>query len=113
MQGPGRRSQIAVVAPTHTPPTSDELIETYRLSGRPEDFERIVTRWEKDHPEVELHRQITGRSARTVLLEATYDAQLLVLGRRGRGGLPHMMLGSVTQTLLSHTPCPVAVVGTR
>lgn len=78
-----------------------------------EDFERIVTRWEKDHPEVELHRQITGQSARTALLEATYDAQLLVLGRRGRGGLPHMMLGSVTQTLLSHSPCPVAVVGAR
>jgi nucleotide-binding universal stress UspA family protein len=78
-----------------------------------EDFERIVTKWEKDHPEVELYRQITSKSARAALLDAAYDAQLLVLGRRGRGGLPHMMLGSVTQILLSHTPCPVAVVGER
>jgi nucleotide-binding universal stress UspA family protein len=76
-----------------------------------EDFERIVTRWEKDHPEVELYRQVTSQSARGALIDAAYDAQLLVLGRRGRGGLPHMMLGSVTQALLAHTPCPVAVVG--
>ncbi len=76
-----------------------------------EDYERIVTAWEKDHPEVEVHRQITGQSARAALLDAAHDAQLLVVGRRGRGGLPHMMLGTVTETLLSHTPCPVAVVG--
>ena len=76
-----------------------------------EDFERIVTDWEKDHPEVQLHRQVTSRSARTALLDAAQDAQLLVVGRHGRGGLPRMMIGTVTETLLSHTPCPVAVVG--
>lgn len=75
-----------------------------------EEFERVVTDWEKDHPEVELHRQITNKSARAALLEAAQDAQLLVVGRHGRGGLPRMMLGTVTETLLSHTPCPVAVV---
>jgi nucleotide-binding universal stress UspA family protein len=78
-----------------------------------EDFERIITTWEKDHPEVELHRQITGSSARTALLDAAQDAQLLVVGRRGRGGLPRMVLGTVAQTLLSYAPCPVAVVGPR
>ncbi|MBV9795644.1 MAG: universal stress protein [Actinobacteria bacterium] len=77
-----------------------------------EDFERIVTRWEKDHPEVEVHRHVTGRSARTALLESARDAQLVVVGRRGRGGLPRMPLGNVAETLLSHAPCPVAVVGT-
>ena len=81
--------------------------------GIGENFERVVTEWEKDHPEVDLHRQVTDKSARTALLDAAQDAQLLVLGRRGRGGLPHMVLGTVTETLLSHTPCPVAVVGAR
>ena len=78
-----------------------------------EEFEHIVTAWEKDHPEVEVHRHVTGCSARTALLDAAQDAQLLVVGRHGRGGLPHMMIGTVTETLLSHTPCPVAVVGAR
>jgi nucleotide-binding universal stress UspA family protein len=76
-----------------------------------EDFEHLVTNWEKDHPEVEAHRQITCQPARSALLEAAQDAQLVVVGRRGRGGLPHMAIGTVTETLLSHTPCPIAVVG--
>ena len=75
-----------------------------------EDFERLVTTWEKEHPDVELHRQVTGASARHALLTAAQDAQLLVVGDRGRGGLPRMALGSISTALLSHAPCPVAVV---
>jgi len=33
-----------------------------------------------------------------------------VVGDRGRGGLPRMALGSISTALLSHAPCPVAVV---
>ena len=53
-----------------------------------EDFERSVITWEKEHPGVELHRQVTGASARHALLTAAQDARLLVVGDRGRGGLP-------------------------
>ena len=77
------------------------------------DFERSVTSWEKAHPDVELHRLVTVRSPREALLTAARDAQLLVLGSRGRGGLHGMMLGSVSQALLFHAPCPVAVVHPR
>jgi nucleotide-binding universal stress UspA family protein len=77
------------------------------------DFERSVTSWEKAHPDVELHRLVTVTSPREALLTAARDAQLLVLGSRGRGGLHAMMLGSVSQALLFHAPCPVAVVHPR
>jgi nucleotide-binding universal stress UspA family protein len=75
-----------------------------------EDFERSVIAWEKDHPEVTVHRHVTVASARSALLAAADDAQLLVVGCRGRGGLPGMALGSVSQALLSHAPCPIAIV---
>jgi nucleotide-binding universal stress UspA family protein len=44
------------------------------------------------------------------LLDAARDADLLVVGPRGRGQPRELVLGSVTQTCLHHAPCPVAVV---
>lgn len=78
-----------------------------------DNFEQSLTSWEKEHPEVTVQRQVTVRSPRAALLTAAEDAQLLVVGRRGRGGIHGMMLGSVSQALLWHAPCPVAVVHPR
>jgi nucleotide-binding universal stress UspA family protein len=43
-----------------------------------------------------------------IYLAATAD--LLVVGQRGRGGFTGLLLGSVSQQVLRHTPCPVVVV---
>ncbi len=75
-----------------------------------EDVEQSIILWEKDHPGVVVHRQVTIESPRAALLAAAQDAQLLVVGCRGRGGMEGMTLGSVTQALLWHAPCPLAVI---
>jgi len=74
-----------------------------------EDVERAVTRHEKEHPEVGVLRQVVQGGARAALLAAAHDAQLLVVGSRGRGGIKGMQLGSVSHAMLHHAPCPVAV----
>lgn len=43
-------------------------------------------------------------------LANTWDAELIVLGRRGRRGLTEFMLGSVSNHVLHHAPCSVLVV---
>jgi nucleotide-binding universal stress UspA family protein len=75
-----------------------------------EAFDRDIAQWEKEHPELTILRQVTPGQPRTALLDAASDAQLLVVGSRGRGGLTGMLLGSVSQAILHHAPCPVGVV---
>lgn len=74
------------------------------------DFQQIMSQEQPAHPDVAVNQQVCEGTARTTLLQAARDAQLLVLGARGRGGIPGMPLGSASVTLLSHAPCPVAIV---
>ncbi|WP_329000973.1 universal stress protein [Kribbella sp. NBC_00709] len=53
--------------------------------------------------------QITGHPAEHILRLAA-DANLIVLGARGRGGFSGMLIGSVSQTVLHHADCPVAII---
>jgi nucleotide-binding universal stress UspA family protein len=52
---------------------------------------------------------IKDRPVRALLRQAA-DAQLIAVDSRGRGALAGIGLGSVSQSLLHHAPCPVAVI---
>ena len=47
------------------------------------------------------------------LLEEAADADTLVVGARGHGGFPGLLLGSVTDQCVRHSACPVLVVPAR
>jgi nucleotide-binding universal stress UspA family protein len=59
---------------------------------------------------IEIERRVTQGAAAAVLVEASRDAELLVVGTRGRGGFKGLLLGSVSQQCVSHSSCPVVTV---
>jgi nucleotide-binding universal stress UspA family protein len=54
-------------------------------------------------------RLVEGRPVEA-LIEAARDADLLVVGSRGHGGLAATVLGSVSTGAVRHARCPVVVV---
>jgi nucleotide-binding universal stress UspA family protein len=60
--------------------------------------------------DVPVTHHVGAGGAASVLVEAAKDAELLVIGSRGLGGFRGMLLGSVTQQVIAHAPCPVVVL---
>jgi nucleotide-binding universal stress UspA family protein len=66
--------------------------------------------WQEKYPEVVVRRVVAQDRPVRCLLAHAEDAQLLVVGSRGRGGFTGMLDGSTSQALMYHTPCPLLVV---
>ncbi len=95
---------LAVCALTDAP---GRLGEIRRIR---EDFEDLMTDEAKAHPEVSVWHRVLPGTPRAALLTAAAEAQLLVVGARGRGGFEEMSLGSIAHAVLQYAACPVAVV---
>lgn len=64
-----------------------------------------------DTADVEVRRiLVEGGAAHGLIQTAADGADLLVLGTHGRGGFTGMLLGSVSQHVVQHAPCPVVLV---
>lgn len=61
-------------------------------------------------PEVRVEGVLVHGQPDVVLLDEAADADLVVVGSRGRGGIAGLLLGSVSQRIVHHAPCPVVVV---
>lgn len=62
------------------------------------------------YPDVVVRYEVLSGEPRETLIEASGNAQLMVVGARGLGGLAGLLLGSVSQAVLHHAHCPVIVV---
>jgi nucleotide-binding universal stress UspA family protein len=63
-----------------------------------------------DHPHLSVSTRLVDGSPGPVLVDATRDARLLVVGHRGLGGFVGLLVGSVAAHAAGHADCPVVVV---
>lgn len=103
-------------APTHEP--GDHLLIADDASGAHEEqasyrLTDALRETEREHPEVEVLRRLVEGPTHRVLLEASADADLIVVGALRRHGHFGLQLGRAAHSLLHHSECPVAIVPQR
>lgn len=93
----------------------DDVLPAYTQPGALQDEEhRILSESlagsSQRYPDVPIRQELAHRHPAAALIERSQTAQLLVTGARGRGGFTGLFLGSVSQTVMHHADCPVAIV---
>lgn len=63
-----------------------------------------------EFPGADLTTEAAPMSHERYLVDASENAALVVVGSRGRSAFKRLLLGSVSQDVLQHAKCPVAVV---
>lgn len=62
------------------------------------------------HPGVDISEWVEQGPAAPMLVDASKEAEMLVVGTHGRGAVAGLILGSVSHDVLLNMPCPVVVV---
>ena len=75
-----------------------------------EDLLTVIKAELGEDPPVLVQPRVKQGHAAEVLIEQSADADLLVVGTRGRGGFKGLVLGSVSQHVAAYAKCPVTVV---
>ena len=93
--------------PRWSPPNLDQRDITAAEKAA---LDELLASWREKYPDVEVTTEVVADNPSRVLAKASRHAQLVVIGSRGRGGFRGLLLGSVSQQLLHHSHCPVAVI---
>lgn len=83
----------------------ERVLDEHRLA-----VAEMLAGYREEFPEVRVTESLVHGHAATTLVQESRGAQLLVVGRRGLGGFPGLLLGSVSHHVARHAHCPVVVV---
>lgn len=103
-----------VVAYDPIPPFLGEPNMQAAINARLEDAQALLKKAEAVVGEVPggVHSEMLEGSSAEAIIEVanTRKSDLIVIGSRGLGRLAGLVLGSTSQKVVSHAPCPVLIV---
>lgn len=80
------------------------------LRSEHEILDEAVARAKSLEPSVVIEARLCEPPAAKALVDASEEAELLVVGSSGAGGIRHLGLGSVSAECALHAKCPVVIV---
>ena len=87
-----------------------DMLASRRIFLSQELLDKIIQELAEDGVKAE-REVLEGPTAEAILRVADVrNAELIILGARGRGSLKGLLLGSVTHKVIQHARCPVLVV---
>jgi nucleotide-binding universal stress UspA family protein len=118
-EGALQHSAVTVLT-VHSVPASPWTGNPTILSGESEELEdlrqaaeemtqKVASRLDGSRPTSITVRAVAGYPAKA-LIDASRDADLMVVGSRGAGGFARLMMGSVSSQVVHHAHCPIVVV---
>jgi nucleotide-binding universal stress UspA family protein len=93
-------------------PVAEDFTEAYERKAATviDDALRVVADALSDEPEIPIEHCVVSGPTVPSLVDMSKDADMLVVGCRGLGGVRRLLLGSVSSGLVHHARCPVAVI---
>jgi nucleotide-binding universal stress UspA family protein len=87
----------------------DQLLTKQARDAAREEADAVIDQLGQPAPPQVNIMAVTGSAAQELLIAAK-DADLLVVGSRGAGGLARLVMGSVSSQVAQHAQCPVVIV---
>jgi nucleotide-binding universal stress UspA family protein len=111
--GESTNSKVLVLAVARPSEPGTSAKAAARLNGAREQLERMLSQL-RDRVQrngIKIETQVAaGHPAEEIISKAREDhADLIIVGHRGTSSLDQLTLGSVSEQVLSHAPCPVMV----
>jgi nucleotide-binding universal stress UspA family protein len=113
-----REAVLVAVMAVHVPDYA--WLDPYGTRSHPEEDVLQIAREKLDRILASVHTEgllmdpvVTTAPAPQALVDRSAEADLLVVGSRGHGGVRGLVLGSVSMQCVLHAHCPVTVVHTE
>jgi nucleotide-binding universal stress UspA family protein len=101
----------------------DPVTQPWAAEGFSVPLFEVVDRWQKqaeerlraavpaeDRDRVTVTSVVATPYAGILDYAAAHDVDLIVMGTHGRGGVSHLLLGSIAERVIRRAPCPVLTV---